>query len=261
MTDPAKRPRFLGEVVASASGESHDWHSHGFGQLILALSGSMYVGTANRVHLMSPAMAVWIPPDAEHWMRTSRKNEMLYVDVNRDEAGTLGHSCRVMAMTPLLNALMLATLPAEIARCSDAHAQALHDLLRQEIISARDIPLSLVLPTDRRIRGLAQKALDDPAAIHSAETWLTGAAASRKTIERCFIAETGMTPTRWLRQARILHAVSRLAVGEKVTSVALDLGYDSPSAFSFMFRRDFGMSPSDFSGHGGRRSGPVRRLA
>ena len=39
---------------------------------------------------------------------------------------------------------------------------------------------------------------------------------------------------------------SRLAAGQPVTRVALDLGYASPSAFGAMFRRAFGTTPSRY---------------
>lgn len=41
-----------------------------------------------------------------------------------------------------------------------------------------------------------------------------------------------------------MSALSRLAVGDSVTRIALDLGYDSPAAFSTMFRRVLGHAPS-----------------
>ena len=37
-----------------------------------------------------------------------------------------------------------------------------------------------------------------------------------------------------------------LATGQKVIDVALALGYDSPSAFASMFRKQFGQTPSQF---------------
>ncbi|MFN4101501.1 MAG: helix-turn-helix domain-containing protein [Pararhodobacter sp.] len=55
-----------------------------------------------------------------------------------------------------------------------------------------------------------------------------------------------MPPSRWLRQVRILHAVYQLAAGEKVSTVALNAGYESSSAFSYMFRQAIGLSPSFF---------------
>ena len=55
-----------------------------------------------------------------------------------------------------------------------------------------------------------------------------------------------------------LEALPRLASGETVTNVALDLGYDSPSAFTAMFRRILGASPRDYlrtTAEGGRAVG------
>lgn len=247
-TEPCNgdRPPYLGETNTQDAGAKADWHSHEFGQLISADKGSMYVGTPDRVLLLSPAMAVWIPPDTQHWLRYGSENVMRYVDVNRAEAKRLGSSCRVFAMTPLLGALFKATMPDEFKTKTPKHIGALYRLLRHEILSAQDVPLSLVMPQDKRIRGFAEAALDDPGNVRSVEAWLTNAPASRKTIERLFVSETGMSPSRWLRHARVLHAVSLLASGQKVTTVALEMGYESSSAFSYMFRQTLGVSPREF---------------
>jgi AraC-like DNA-binding protein/quercetin dioxygenase-like cupin family protein len=241
-----ERPRYLGEMVSREAGRAFDWHTHDFGQLISAARGSMYVGTRSRVLLLSPAMAIWVPPDAEHWMRYETGNNMLYVDVSRQEANELGQNTRVIEMTPLLGALMESILPEPLSRRTIQHTDALHDLLRQEINAAKDMPLAIAMPRDRRIVALAQAALIDPGSITSVDMWLADAAASRKTIERLFLAETGMPPSRWLRQARLFHAISQLASGRKISSVAFDLGYNSSSAFSYMFRSTFGISPRQF---------------
>ena len=244
--DQESLPRYLGELVRATEAESFDWHSHYFGQLVTAVTGTMYVGTPNRVLLLSPAMILWIPPNVQHWMRYDTGNEMRYVDVRADEAENIGRDCRIMPSTPLLNALMTATQPAAAEGRAEDHDATLHQLLRHELMAAPDIPLSISIPRDHRIRRFAEAALDDPGAIEAVDPWLAEAPASRKTIERLFIAETGMPPSRWLRHARVLHAISRLATGEKVSTVAFDMGYASSSAFSYMFRQTLGRSPSDF---------------
>jgi AraC-like DNA-binding protein len=43
-----------------------------------------------------------------------------------------------------------------------------------------------------------------------------------------------------------MEALVRLAQGHSVLRVALDLGYGSHSAFTAMFRRVMGISPSDY---------------
>lgn len=55
-----------------------------------------------------------------------------------------------------------------------------------------------------------------------------------------------MTFGQWRQQARLLRALELLATGERVIDVALALGYDSPSAFATMFRRQFDQTPSRF---------------
>ncbi|MEO1190098.1 MAG: helix-turn-helix domain-containing protein, partial [Pseudomonadota bacterium] len=126
------------------------------------------------------------------------------------------------------------------------HKDTLHDLLRLELVAAVDVPLSIAMPQDDRISAIAEAAFSDPSIFTSVDSWLANAAASRKTAERLFISETGMPPSRWLRHARVLHAISKLAAGEKVSSVAFDMGYGSASAFSYMFRQTLGRNPRDF---------------
>jgi len=55
-----------------------------------------------------------------------------------------------------------------------------------------------------------------------------------------------MSFTAWRQQVRLVDALSRLATGQPVTTVALDLGYQSPSAFTSMFRRALGRAPTRY---------------
>ena len=66
---------------------------------------------------------------------------------------------------------------------------------------------------------------------------------SRRSFTRAFLRETGLSLSVWRRQATLFAALPRLADGVPVTTVALDLGYDSVPAFTTMFRRMLGASP------------------
>ncbi|MEN3165687.1 helix-turn-helix domain-containing protein [Tistrella mobilis] len=95
-------------------------------------------------------------------------------------------------------------------------------------------------PPDRRARGVATPR----ARFHYARLRPTG-------------GDPGSSPPKERRTPRIrlLEALPRLASGETVTNVALDLGYDSPSAFTAMFRRILGASPREYlriTAEGGR---------
>jgi transcriptional regulator GlxA family with amidase domain len=72
------------------------------------------------------------------------------------------------------------------------------------------------------------------------------AGASRRTVERLFAAETGMSVGRWRTRLRLVEALRLLAAGEPVTAVAHRTGYATPSAFGAMFRAELGTSPARY---------------
>jgi AraC-like DNA-binding protein len=59
--------------------------------------------------------------------------------------------------------------------------------------------------------------------------------------------EAGMTVAEWRRRLRLLHAVRLLAEGEPVTTVALEIGYSSVSAFIAVIRKAFGATPGRYA--------------
>ncbi|MGH9887478.1 MAG: helix-turn-helix domain-containing protein, partial [bacterium] len=70
--------------------------------------------------------------------------------------------------------------------------------------------------------------------------------ASKRTLERLFRDETGMSFGAWRQQLRLLQALPLLAAGEPVTNVALSVRYESTSAFIARFRRVLGTTPGRY---------------
>ncbi|WP_300379730.1 helix-turn-helix transcriptional regulator [Henriciella sp.] len=77
--------------------------------------------------------------------------------------------------------------------------------------------------------------------------WAELAGMSRRSFTRAFKRETGMGVAVWRQQVRLLEALSMLSTSSAVTTVALDVGYDSASAFCAMFQRAFGVPPSKYA--------------
>ena len=69
---------------------------------------------------------------------------------------------------------------------------------------------------------------------------------SRRSFIRHFRDETGLSFTQWKRAVIAEFALELVASGQKVSSVAFDVGYESVSAFIAMFRRHYGGSPRRF---------------
>jgi AraC-like DNA-binding protein len=69
---------------------------------------------------------------------------------------------------------------------------------------------------------------------------------SERTLARRFEAEVGMSLRTWRRRLRLFKSIELMGSGLDVTSTALELGYDSTSAFLYAFRTEMGCSPQAY---------------
>lgn len=221
-----------------------EWHRHLRGQLVYASSGVMQVRTPEGIWVVPPLRAVWVPSAASHeiCMTTAVCMRTLYVAASHCAA--LPPRCCVVDVSPLLRELILRLMLKDIAK-HPAYGP-MSDLALLEIRELDTAPLRVVLPDDPRARKVCGGLLLNPSDGRTCEEWGARVGASPRTLERLFAKQTHMSFSMWRRQARLLEAMSRLAAGTPVTQIAHELGYDSPSAFTAMFRKTLGTPPSEY---------------
>ena len=72
-------------------------------------------------------------------------------------------------------------------------------------------------------------------------------AVSRSVLQRRMKQLTGITPTDFLREARLQHACQMLRAADlPVADVAYQCGFSDPKYFSRCFKQHTGLSPSDY---------------
>jgi len=193
--------------------------------------------------VVPPDRAVWVPAGVRHSIAVSHRVRMRSLYILPERAPDLPASCRVAAVTPLLRELILRA--TELPRLYDEAGWPgrLIAVLLDELRRLPSVPLDLPQPTEPRLQRVTEALLADPADGRSLAAWARQAGASPRTLARLFLRETGLSFGAWRQRARLLQAVARLAAGQAVTAVALDVGYDSPSAFIAAFRRTFGTTP------------------
>jgi len=240
-------PYFVGYAIGYDAHEAEEWHYHEVGQLLYAISGTMRLFTLDNIVLLPPTMAVWLPPGLHHRVEAVTGTEMRVIFARPDTLPIDGEKSLILAVSPLLRELILAIISPSISGVSKPRHTALFDLFSTELAESPEVPLSLPMPSDKRIRPMADEAIANPGEVSSVSAWAAMAPASRKTVERIFLRQTGLTPSQWLKQARLIFAVAALAEGDSVSSVAHDLGYATPSGFTYMFRQALGVAPSSFS--------------
>lgn len=237
----------LGCAVDYADGTLVERHSHDRAQLIHAVSGAMTVCTDHGSWVVPPTRGVWVPAGVEHWIAMAGSVRMRTLFITPDRATHLPAECTVVAVSALLRELILAALAVDQAAPTPRDLQVL-DLAVEEIRFLEVQPLHLPMPDEPRIARICQALQADPADSRPLAAWAQWAGLSERTAARAFVSSAGMSFGRWRQQMRLIEALARLARGEPVLNVALDLGYDSPSAFSTMFRKALGCPPSAYFG-------------
>jgi AraC-like DNA-binding protein len=105
---------------------------------------------------------------------------------------------------------------------------------------------SLPLPADSRLVKISRALLENLSDNRRVDGWAVWAGVSVRTITRRFPAETGYSFTEWRQRARLIRALEMLAAETPVTTIALDLGYQTVGAFIALFRRTFGVTPTKY---------------
>ena len=114
------------------------------------------------------------------------------------------------------------------------------DVIVDQLEAVPMVPLQLPNPSDPRALRIAAILLADPGDRRPLKHICKLAGASKRTVERLFQEDVGMTFGKWRQQLRLMQAMRLLAEGAKVTHAAMESGYSAPSAFIYMFRKTLG---------------------
>lgn len=218
-----------------------DWH-----HLIFASSGHLEVITEGARRIVPSDRAVWIPAGTRHTdvMRAPISMRSVYVAARTARRVKLPPDVRTVGVTPLLRELILHVTRLGALENDRGMQARLAAVLFDLLAAAAPVGTELPAPKDPRARRFADLVTAKPGDARSSTQLARKAGASLRTLERCFLAETGVGIGTWRRRVRLFHAVRLLEGGASVGDVADAVGYDSVSAFCQAFARQFGRSPT-----------------
>jgi len=226
---------------ARISEHDHPWH-----QVIFAVRGVMAVEATARRWVVPPQRALWVPTGVPHGIEMIGETWMRTVYIRPWFGPAMDERIRVLEVRPLLRELLLEVVRVGMLGEGGTDERDLAAVLVAQIGAASAFGIELPLPLDSRARAVADEVCRRPGASVPLDSLAAAAGAGARTVERLFLNETGLSFGRWRQQARLQHALRRLAEGDGVTQVALQCGYESPSAFVLMFRRALGFTPGEY---------------
>ena len=223
-----------------------DWHSHPRFQLVYAARGVMKVDTRDATWVVPPQRAVWMPPATPHRLTASGVVQLRSLYIRPEAAKRMPKGCEVLEVTPLLRELILRATELPLEYDQKGAAGRIMHLMLDELASLARLPYHLPMPRVAPLAAICQRLVSAPNEVATLGQLAARERLSARTLARHFRRRTGMSFAEWRRRARLLRALGWIAEGRPILQVALDLGYESPSAFSAMFRRELGAPPSRF---------------
>jgi AraC-like DNA-binding protein/mannose-6-phosphate isomerase-like protein (cupin superfamily) len=223
-------------------------HHHGDQlQMICAARGTIHVATESALLLAPAGRAVLIPCGLTHAVHVPLGAAVRVAAIYPPALGERGKSCRVVNLSPLAQTLIETAAAYPLDQPLSPPQSRIIRVLLDELRAAPNEPFHLPRPRDLRARAVADGLVAEPGNRVTLHEWGRRVGASRRTLARLFERETGMSFGAYRRLVQLGSAIGLLAGGASVTMVALDLGYESTSAFVYMFRRALQTTPRRYA--------------
>ncbi|MFM2478698.1 helix-turn-helix domain-containing protein [Celerinatantimonas sp. MCCC 1A17872] len=226
------------------SGTEVDFHTHQRGQLTIAKRGSVRIQTQQGWWLAIPGTAIWVPAGIRHRAAYTETSELLNL---RFEASQLKIPEQVSLLVVSALLMALAEQAQQLASSQTEQLDLIRQLLGFQLQDAYSSSSFFIADgKDKRLRAITKMLKENPGCSMTLGQLASFANSSQRTIARLFEKETQMSFTLWRERLRIMTAIERLIIGEPITKVAFDMGFQSSSSFSTAFRKMIGVPPSQY---------------
>lgn len=168
-------------------------HFHDRDQLVYASRGVMTVRTSDGYWVVPTDRAVWIPANSPHTITMSGRVAMRTLYLRPRLAKSLPRDCCVVNVAPLLRELVLHACTAGALMKRTGWQRHLVEVILDQLQTIQMLPLQLPNPSDSRALRIAGLLLADPSDRRPLTEFCKAAGASKRTAERLFQEEVGMT--------------------------------------------------------------------
>ncbi|MAD45570.1 MAG: AraC family transcriptional regulator [Oceanospirillaceae bacterium] len=221
-------------------------HTHEWGEFVYSYHGVMEVRIAGQ-HYMAPSQyGLWLPAGIEHQ------------GLNRYEVS----HCSIYVSAPLTRgmpeqpcALQVTQLTRSLLEHLKSHApvipyavpeQRLLQVLVDQLLTADVAGSYLPGSTDSLLSAVLTFLEKNPGNTRPLAELAQQFHTTERTLMRRARRDLGMPLSEWRQRLRTVEAMKQLDAGEKIESIAFDMGYATASAFIAMFKRLTGLTPDEY---------------
>ena len=249
-SDISKKVGGLYVVHHNLPGKELEEHSHPEHILFIPLLGDLSVLHQGREIHCSPGRMLFLPPQSEHAFHSSKnQGERLIILIQKKALTRFPQAPSLHPAPQLLKELLFEILLSNEVATKLGIAKLFLKLLPSKLLetnlSQAEEGFSRAQdPRLKRAIELLRARLDES---HSLVEVSKRAGLSERSLHRLSVKELGLAPKEVLQRLRVERALELLLrPNASVTSVSLDVGYQSLAQFIEVFRRHTGKLPSEF---------------
>jgi AraC-like DNA-binding protein len=213
--------------------------------LLWQVRGTSDAAVETEDYRLRSGSALWVPAGAPHSLTVRENSVLLPMSFDLTHTATTLRTPTVIAVDSRLRTLLLAKVQTE---CSIIQPAANID--RQILAMIESSPgrsTALPMPATEAALTVAETLRFNPGDDHTLAELAASVHASVRTIERAFVAETGMTFRQWRIHNRMEAAAILLRTASNLEAVANRVGYLNASAFGRAFKEHFGTTPHRYA--------------
>ena len=221
-------------------------HSHPRAQLIYATRGVMNVVVNNQIWVVNPLQGLWIPGGMEHQVSFQKDVKLYSVFIDPSVTDGFPETSFSFDIPMFLKQLVFKIISFGTDGDITPQKRKIIDVFLDELVLIE--PSATFLPTTNheRLQKVVNLLLDDVASKNTIDHYAEISFMSSRTLSRLFIKELGMNFSDWRTRLKLLEAIKRLGEKQPIKEIALDLGYETASAFIYMFKKHLGKTPSNY---------------
>jgi AraC-like DNA-binding protein len=209
-----------------------------------AESGVMELNVEGQRFLCPPHYATWIPADALHRCHAQQSVEYVSIYIQRELCDGMPDTACTLALSPLIKAILADFASRHVTAPKTEADIRLALVLVDQLKSAPRRESYLPTSDDPLVRPITDALLRDPSEGRSLAEWARLLDTTEKTLSRRFKSCFEMSFNEWRQRLKLVASLSMMEQGVPVGEIATKLGYNSPSAFIAMFKRQTGTSPT-----------------
>tara|TARA_R110001583_G_scaffold192721_1_gene359616 strand:- start:4013 stop:4789 length:777 start_codon:yes stop_codon:yes gene_type:complete len=236
----------VSKIIDLSANEVEEWHAHSWHQVLFPIAGLLQSIVESKSIIVPHNGMLFIPANSIHKSVSVTKTQFLAVYLNPNSKVNFGKEPKSCLVTPFLKELIVLLVERGFGNHTEQMTTNLLNVLQDQIAIAEHYEIPLLIPNDRRLMAIFVELNQQPDLPLTLAEWAIKVGASPRTLSRLCAKEFNQSFAMWRQNIRLVLSLQLLEKNMSVQNIALELGYQSDSAYIHAFKGLFAQTPSQY---------------